>query len=396
MSETTILRTSAIVRHATVGAPPPHGPVKTGALPLVQVRQVPSAPAIQADRQRAVEIQPPRDAQSAVAIGGLPVVQVRMTSQGPQRDDGRGDQRVVIKDAHNPNVNAGGLPMVEVKMENGRPQVQNLSNVQAARPPIQSPAPALSRPRVARVAAPQQTQTKVSQLAPVQAAPAPAVESGPELSIDQLMLLRFLADKCLGEMRADVATEAVQLAENAKLAEDTIFVLDQQIAAVSAAAEAAAAAPVAVVAQARPATVGYVNPAAYPVPQRPATSAYAPAGGGYVAQRPGMRGHVTGVRSHGSNASMAPRRVVRPAGSAPLPPVVVKMDGGKAVVQNTAEVDAARTTGGGVLPPVVVKMDGGKAVVQNQAEIDAAREMVQAQEAQEAIETTATSDAPEA
>lgn len=40
MSETTLLRTSAIVRNATF-APPQHGPVKTGALSLVQVRMAP-------------------------------------------------------------------------------------------------------------------------------------------------------------------------------------------------------------------------------------------------------------------------------------------------------------------------------------------------------------------
>ena len=101
--------------------------------------------------------------------------------------------------------------------------------------------------------------------------------------------------------------------------------------AVEAPAAAPVAAPVAVAAVpfARPAG-GYVQPAAYP------------ARNGYV--RPGMRTHNAAVGMRTGNASLAPRGVSRPApGASPLPPVIVKMDGQRAVVQNQAEVAAAKS-----------------------------------------------------
>ncbi len=50
-------------------------------------------------------------------------------------------------------------------------------------------------------------------------------------------------------------------------------------------------------------------------------------------------GGLTGSREQ-RNGAMAPRRVSR--GGSPLPPVIVKMDGGRATVQNADEVAAVR------------------------------------------------------
>ena len=334
MSETTVLRNNAIVRNASTGATPPHGPVKTGELPHVQVKKAPGGAQVQEGQQKPVTILPPRDEKSAVATGGLPMVQVKMTQNGPQADDGR-DNPVLIKD-NRQTVAAGNLPMVQVKMENGRPQVKTVPNVQAGPPQIPSAAPALSAPRVGqsaqsgprvtRIAAPRQPQVE---LPPV-----------PELSTDQLMLCRHLVDKYLADfvaasddaMAADPAAEAPVEADSSwiKVAKETIDTIDQALVSIVVRAEAASlAASAPPVAPApvgntyvapRPVTGGHFSPASLSPP--------VPKSAGYVANRPGARS----TRMQG-NASLAPRGVRRAAGEAPLPPVIVKMDGQRPVVQ---------------------------------------------------------------
>lgn len=328
MAETTLLRTSAIVRNATF-APPQHGPVKTGELPLVQVRMTPGGPQIQNGQQKEVEILPPRDAKSALAIGGLPMVQVKMTQNGPQTDDGR-DQTVVVKDARGTGVAAGGLPMLQVKMTQAGPQIQTLSTVQGGPPQIPAAAPALSAPRHA---VPRQVSL-------------PAV---PELSIDQLMLCRHLVEKYLVEQR-EIASPVQNTAEGAadntsviditestesiKLAELTISMLDEALIATAMRAEAAARtvdAPVV----AADAIVTVMPTLAYAaaISIAPAPSA------SYVAGRVGTRPHAFAGGRTQRNSSLAPRSVAR---AESLPPVIVQMDGGRAVVQNKAEFEQVR------------------------------------------------------
>jgi hypothetical protein len=84
MSDVSLLRNNAIVRHASVGATPPHGPVKAGELPLVQVKPPPAGPQVQNGQQSPVTILPPKDAESAVKTGGLPMVKVKMTDGKPK------------------------------------------------------------------------------------------------------------------------------------------------------------------------------------------------------------------------------------------------------------------------------------------------------------------------
>jgi hypothetical protein len=350
MAETTLLRSTAIVANAAVGVSRPP-PVSAGALPLVQVKPV--APArVQEGQQQMVTILPPKDTDSAVKTGGLPMVKVKMTDGKPKPDDGM-HNNVVIKDNRN-TVSAGGLPMVQVRMEQGRPQVQSMPNVQNARPQIPSAPPtALSQPRVARIAAPAPVQIRPQ--APTQPygqphvqVSAPAAVPLPELSVDELMLSRHALDKYLSEQRGDDA--GVEASDNVKIAESAIGKFDQMIEAAAAAAattqaevpvgtvvDAPAAAQFAVpsiavnAAPVRVASVGYVPPASYT--QRPRTIPT----NGYVAPRPGGHGRVN-VRG---NASLAPRRVAR-TGQAPLPTVQVKMDGGNPIVQNQADIAAAR------------------------------------------------------
>jgi len=334
MADTTLLRTSAIVQNATAGVSKPPL-VSTGALSQVQVKMTPAGPQVQEGQQRPVQILPPRDAKSALQTGGLPMVQVKMTGNGPQLDDGQ-NRSVVIKDGRPSGVNAGSLPMVQVKMTGNGPQVQTLSNVHGGPPQIPAATPVLSAPRGARAAAPRQVYPRQLAQAQVQAHTAP---QGPELSIDQLMLCRHLVDKYLGEQRTGDGT-AETVADNVKLAEDTIFVIDQACAA---ATEQVTSEVVTADLLDAPAEIpvvratGYVAPAAYtplgsPVMARPAPARPAPARG-FVAPRPG------GGRRVG-NVSLTPRRVARVGG--PLPMVQVKMDGQRAVVQNQAEVAAIK------------------------------------------------------
>jgi hypothetical protein len=334
MAETTLLRSSAIVRNATF-APPQHGPVKTGELPLVQVRMTPGGPQIQNGLQKEVEILPPRDAKSALAIGGLPMVQVKMTQNGPQTDDGR-DQTVVVKDQRREGVAAGGLPMLQVKMTTAGPQVQTLATVQGGPPQIPAAAPALSAPRDGHGTT-RQTVAATRQVA------LPAV---PELPIDQLMLCRHLVDKYLVEQREGITVESSAVdataavdgtvrTENIKLAELTISTLDEALVSTAVRAEVAATAAMSVAVA--PAIVTVMPTLSYA-----ASTSIAPApSASYVAGRVGGRPHAfTGARTVQRGASLAPRHVAR-AGE-PLPPVIVKMDGGRAVVENQAEVARVR------------------------------------------------------
>jgi hypothetical protein len=342
MAETTLLKTSAIVRTATF-APPQHGPIKTGELPLVQVRMAPGGPQVQNGQQKEVEILPPRDAKSALAIGGLPLIQVKMTQNGPQADDGR-DQTVVIKDPRRAGVATGGLPMLQVKMTQAGPQIQTLSTVQGGPPQIPAAAPALSAQR---------------QTVPRQAA-LPVV---PELPMDQLMLCRHLVEKYLVEQR-DTSTAAVNVttesdadadadaddadadadadaddaeapvsAANVKLAELTILMLDEVLVATAVRIEAlnthAPEIDVTAVVTVMPTLACAAATSIAPAPTA-----------SYVAGRVGTRPLAfAGARAQ-RNSSLAPRRVAR--ADSPLPPVIVKMDGGRAVVQNKAEIDQVR------------------------------------------------------
>ena len=387
MADTQLLRNSAIVRNATI-APPQHGAVKTGALPLVQVKMVPGGPQVQNGQQKAVEILPPRDAKSAVAIGGLPMVKVKMANGKAQLDDGH-DSPVVIRDAK-PAVSAGGLPMIQVRMDGGKPQVQTIPNVQGGPPRIPGAPPALSQPHgtpvarqgyvargalptasqgyvaapasgyVARVAAPIAHRGYVARVA----APAPpqvALPPVPEMSTDELLLCRHAVDKTyLADLvvvdHPTEATEATVSAESlrgrepesaesllgrepespteepvesdtVKLARATIAKIDDVLVSTAVRAEAEAEAKAAAAA------------AAEPVAAVPTTQAFAAANSispapsaAYVAgrvTRP-QQGYTGGVRSQ-RNSSMAPRRVAR--AGAPLPPVIVKMDGRQPVVQ---------------------------------------------------------------
>ena len=297
MAETTLLRSSAIVQNASVGTSKP-AQVNTGALPLVQVKPPPVGPQVKEGQQQPLQILPPRNPNGPVQTGALPMVQIKMTPNGPQRDDGRSDS-VVIKN-NRQTVAAGGLPMVQVKMENGKPQVQTVPNVQAAGPHIQSAPVAVSQPRVARISAPRPVQVypqpqAVQQRVPVYAAP--AASQLPELSTDQVMFLRHLADKYIGEHAGNAAADSTT-ADNLKIAEETIFTIDQMIAAATArvaepsveipaeasiaTAEPVAAVPVAAV-PVRATTVGYVQPAAF------APKAHTAQRGGYVAPRPDGR-----------------------------------------------------------------------------------------------------------
>jgi hypothetical protein len=362
MADTHLLRNNAIVRNASVGATPPHGPVKTGELPLVHVKQPPAGPQVQEGQQRPVSILPPKDAESAVKTGGLPMVKVKMVDGKAKADDGH-DSPVVIRD-NRQTVAAGNLPMVQVKMENGRPQVQNVPNVQAGPPQIPGAAPALSPQRAAVPAqtsyalpraphvqsvAPQMQSTAVALgqprvvrvAAPRLAASLPEV---PELTTEQWMLFHHLAEKYLAELRAvapqaaDAPAEASEESDAVKFAAATLSMIDDAMVAIAVRAEAAALAasapapapaPVANAYVApRPVTGGHFSPASL-APQVPRHA-------GYVAQRPGGRSQ--------GNAAMAPRGVQRRSqqpGAAPLPTVIVEMNGRQPVVQQQPAVDQA-------------------------------------------------------
>lgn len=325
MSDMTPLRNNAIVRNASVGVSPPHGPVKTGELSLVQVKAAPGGPRINEGQQKPVQIMAP-NSRGAVATGALPMIQVKMTSQGPQLDDGRGNnQSVIIRDMK-PRTSANALPMVQVNMTTNGPQpVQTLPTTQSAPPQIRATAPALSAPRVAT--------------API---PAPL----PELTEEQLMLCRHTVDKFLTEARDLEGHE-----EYIALGETTIAALDQ----VMAAKIVRDAAPIATMGAPTLAATASTSISPAPSIATPAATIAATPSVSYVAGRVGggvrmqpVTGQVrTGYTMGGSrgqrNAGLAPRRTTaRRPGDSPLPMVQVKMDGQRAQVQNQAEYAAAR------------------------------------------------------
>jgi hypothetical protein len=362
MADTQFLN-NKIVRNATVGAQPPHGPVKTGELPLVNVKAAPGGPQIQEGQQRPVTILPPRDAKSAVTTGGLPLVSVKMGPNGAQPDDGR-DQPVVIKDNRHGAVNAGGLPMIAVKMTEAGRQVQTLPTVSGGPPQIPAAAPALSAPRgtpmggaarslpggphvahvtrvpivggapMARVGTPQQRHVAAPQAAQAPQVTLPPI---PEMTTDQLMLCRFTVDKYLGDLRAAVeaAPETAGGLEIIKLCEETIEVIDQVTVSTAIRAEAiaqqAAAAEVAV-------PVAAVAVAPPPVQRAASTSIAAAPQVSYVAGRVG--GHTIGGARVQRNAGMAPRKTS--SGRSTLPMVKVRMNGQQADVENRAQVEQVR------------------------------------------------------
>jgi hypothetical protein len=120
-----------------------------------------------------------------------------------------------------------------------------------------------------------------------------AVAATPALTEDQLMLLRHLADKNLKELRADVP-EGAEIPDSVKFVEAMIIAIDGTLTTMTAAAAAAAA----------------------PAPAQ-------------------LRA-VAGSRSSQGVASMAPRRIARPG--TPPPPVAVKMENGKAIVESAPAV----------------------------------------------------------
>lgn len=225
--------------------------------------------------------------------GPLPVVQVSMTANGPQLQGGQQARPVVVTSPKGRSASAGASahPMIQVKMGTGGPQVQR------------NAVPPTSQPRgIARALVP--------------SAPAPAPEA---FTADQLMLLRHLVDKYLGELRAGLgatpegeAQESSSVVVNLKLAEATIASVDREMLARTAAeAEAIVDAPT----------------TSAPAAQAPARSG-APLPRVLVGPRSVQAGAVT------------PRRVARQApirGSAggPPPMVSVRMDGERPVVQDS-------------------------------------------------------------
>jgi hypothetical protein len=315
MSETTLLRSSAIVRNATI-APPQHGPVKSGELQLVQVRLPQGGPQVQEGQQKPVQILPPKDAKAAAMTGGgLPMVNVKMTQNGPQLDDGQNHPVVIKNAAKLSSVATGELPMVQVKMTPTGPQVQTVSNIQGGPPQIPAERPALSAPRgalaprqgyVARPAYPVASQSRVAPVARVARVPAPQVAvpvqpTAPpvlDLTVDQLMLCRHLAEKYLAEVRspADAPAGTVEDSDAAWLAVATIAAIDDVLVATAEAEALAEAAPPV------PAASTIAAPAETSIAPAPSVS--------YSAGRVGARSYVAGGRSQ-RNAGLAPRRTAR-------------------------------------------------------------------------------------
>jgi hypothetical protein len=373
MADTTLLRSSAIVRNSSIGTSPPaapRGPVKTGELPLVQVKMGPGGPQVLTPQPKPVEILPPRDADSALATGGLPRINVKMTSRGPQPDDGRDSPVMILppKDQKHA-VAVGGLPMAQLRATSASPQIQSLPNVRSAGPQIQAPPPALSQPRPAGFAAaplghgPQRGagfavapsgQARVFRVAAPTAAPVPVpLPPMPEIPADQLMLCRYLVGKYLVDLSAtEIAVPATQstddaqraessapadsatakgVSDNVNLAEATIATIEQALVAVALRAEAEAAAAIV---QESPELLEEAV-----VPVRPTASAASIIPVAPTASYVAGRVHGYGGGRVQRNGSMAPRRVPRPGA---LPPVIVKMENGRSVVQNQAEVAAVR------------------------------------------------------
>lgn len=369
MADATLLRQNQINRNASLGAQPPHGSIKTGELPLVNVKPPPGGPQIQEGQQKPVAIMPSKDPNSVTTTGALPMVMVKMVNGKPQPDNGLDNSAVVIKNNRGTHA-AGGLPMVVATMINGKPQVQTQPNVGNAPPQIAAAAPALSAPRgaptqqrqgystpatlnvprvvhtqiqgVTRTTAPQMGITRV-------AAPRPALPPIPELTPDQLLLCRHLADKYLADLQALVGAQAADagegvvegttsenesiIAANMAIAHGLIEQIDQITISIAirdeAAAKSAAASAAAHAAQA--AAPAVIQVAAAPVAHATPAS---PMARSYVAPRPGGNG----IRAQG-NAVRGPRRVAPPAKPHPL--VEVTMHGNQAIVKQTAPADVA-------------------------------------------------------
>jgi len=356
MADISLLKNNAIVRNASVGITPPHGPLKTGDLPLVHVKQTPGGPQIQEGQQKSVTILPPRDADSAVKTGGLPMVKVKMTDGKAKLEDGI-DEKVVIRDSRHGAVSTGGLPMIQVKMDGGKPQVQTVPNVSGAGPQIPAAPPVLSAPRlartglpanqgyvatptalatsprhgyVARAAIPATSQARVARIA----APQVALPPVPEFTTDQLMLCLHLADTYLNgllaaEVPSEDSAEAPVISEAIQLAKATIAMIDDTLVSTAVRAEAASAAAAATLAEPIQTVAASASMSIAPAPSVSHTA------GRVVARSYSM----PGARSQ-RNAAMAPRGTPRTA--SPLPPVIVKMDGRQAVVQNQAEIAEAQ------------------------------------------------------
>jgi hypothetical protein len=192
---------------------------------------------------------------------------------------------------------------------------------------------------VARAAVPGTSQVRIARVA----APQVALPPVPEFTTDQLMLCLHLATKYLGDLLAaesaesaespsESSAEAPVASEAVQLARATLATIDDTLVAMVVRAEAAA------------------NAALAPVAVAPAMPTVAVAASASIAPTPSVShvaGRVVAARGYsmaGSrsqrNSAMAPRRTPRSA--SPLPPVIVKMDGQRAVVQNQAEIAQAK------------------------------------------------------
>src|SRR5262249_5712520 len=153
---------------------------------------------------------------------------------------------------------------------------------------------------------------------------------------DGIMLCRHLLDKYLADVREAAPAEIVDgsaIADNLKLAEDTILVCDQWIASIT--TQVTTTTHVATTAQA---DEQQVQAQTAQVPTAPVAHVPLVRSGpvrGYVMPGHGGRRNAAGSRAPGA-AAAAPRRVAR--SGTPLPMVQVKMDGQRANVQNAAEI----------------------------------------------------------
>jgi hypothetical protein len=425
MADATLLRNNAIVKNAQVAPTLPHGVVKAGALQLVNIKPIPGGPQVR-EQPKAVQLLPPKNAEAAVVTGGLPMVQIKNTQNGPQPDDGQ-DQLVIVRDHQHSTVNAGGLPMVDVLLTKEGRQVQTLPNVQDGPPHIPGAPPVMSQPRVVaprqggyvnqgyvargaapvvgsrvRIAAPgsapvqrrgtMESRAVVTPSAPALAAPQPFLPPLPEFSIEQLMLYQHLVGRYITDLTAASARTpvAVPAAEGAAAESATIEGVAVEGTPVEGVAEGASAevpviaaateAPVSPMLQFAQFTLASIEEAlivtavrteaaraaaaAPPVAAPVAIQTVAVTAGGSIAPAPAV--------NHAAATSIAPApRVSYTAGRVGQARSYTHVGPGGRSQRNAGM--APRHTARGPLPTVMVTMNGERPTVQNQAEVAQAR-----------------------
>ena len=433
MADATLLRNNAIVKNAQVAPTLPHGVVKAGALQLVNIKPIPGGPQVR-EQPKAVQLLPPKNAEAAVVTGGLPMVQIKNTQNGPQPDDGQ-DQLVIVRDHQHSTVNAGGLPMVDVLLTKEGRQVQTLPNVQDGPPHIPGAPPVMSQPRVVaprqggyvnqgyvargaapvvgsrvRIAAPgsapvqrrgtMESRAVVTPSAPALAAPQPFLPPLPEFSIEQLMLYQHLVGRYITDLTAASARTpvAVPAAEGAAAESATIEGVAVEGTPVEGVAEGASAevpviaaateAPVSPMLQFAQFTLASIEEAlivtavrteaaraaaaAPPVAAPVAIQTVAVTAGGSIAPAPAV--------NHAAATSIAPApRVSYTAGRVGQARSYTHVGPGGRSQRNAGM--APRHTARGPLPTVMVTMNGERPTVQNQAEVAQARAMAAEQRA---------------